>query len=112
MTSDTDLLELQRDFPKDFSGMVVGTIRELQLQPGLYGLDVGARSGNNRVLDYVLGCAQIEILPGPTTSSLSMRRGRGLEIPAHWQWSEVQTGAETPASFADSNIAIKAKRPA
>lgn len=86
MTSDTDLAQPQRDVPKDFTGIVEGTIPELQLQPGRYGLDVGARSGSS-VLDYVAGCAQIEVVPGPTTSSLSMRRGRGLNIPARWQWS-------------------------
>ena len=88
MSSDTDLVHLQRDLPKNFLGMVEGTIPQLQLEPGRYGLDVGARSGSSSLLDYVGACAQIEILPGPRTSALSMRIGRGVGIPADWRWSE------------------------
>jgi lipopolysaccharide transport system ATP-binding protein len=88
MSTDTDLLHLQKDLPKNFVGSVEGTIAQLQLQPGRYGLDVGARSGNISLLDYVGACAQIEVLPGPRTPALSMRKGRGLGIPADWRWSE------------------------
>jgi lipopolysaccharide transport system ATP-binding protein len=88
MSSDTDLVHLQRDLPKNFVGMVEGTIPQLQLQPGRYGLDVAARSGDSSLLDYLGACAQIEILPGPRTPALSMRIGRGLGIPAEWRWSE------------------------
>lgn len=89
MSSDTDLDHLQRDLPKNFVGIVEGTISQLLLQPGLYGLDVGARSGNSSLVDYVGACAQIEVLPGATTSAVSMRKGRGLGIPAHWLWSDL-----------------------
>ncbi|MCM3874596.1 MAG: Wzt carbohydrate-binding domain-containing protein, partial [Pyrinomonadaceae bacterium] len=88
MTSDTDLVHPQRNVPKNSTGVVEGTIPQLHLQPGRYGLDVGARSGPNNVLDYVASCAQIDVLPGPTTRALSMRGGRGLNIPALWQWLE------------------------
>jgi lipopolysaccharide transport system ATP-binding protein len=90
MSSDTDLGYLHRDLPKNFTGSVEGTIPELQLQPGRYGLDVGARSGNNTLLDFVGACAQIEVLPGPTTSAISMRKGLGLGIPAQWRWPELE----------------------
>jgi lipopolysaccharide transport system ATP-binding protein len=90
MTSDTDLVQPQRDLPKDFAGIVEGTIPQLHLQPGTYSLDVGARSGNNSAVDYVAGCAQIEVLPGPTTPALSMRGGRGLGIAARWKWTELR----------------------
>lgn len=89
MSSDTDLAHLQTDLPKNFVGIVVGTIPQLHLQPGLYSVDVGARSGSNSLVDYVGACAQIEVLPGPMTSAVSMRKGRGLGIPAHWRWSDV-----------------------
>lgn len=92
MSVDSDLLDQQRDFSEAHIGMVEATIPELQLQPERYSLDVGARSGNNSGLDYLPGCAQVEVLPGPTTPPLIIRRTGGMRIPAAWEW------AATPAS--------------
>ena len=113
MSSDTDLAHLQRDLPKNFVGIVEATISELQLQPGLYGVDVGARSGNNSLVDYVGGCAQIEVLPGPTTSAVSMRKGRGLGIPADWRWSDlgpVNGKQGQPPAATESNQIVGSER--
>jgi lipopolysaccharide transport system ATP-binding protein len=89
MSVDSDLIEAQRDLPKNLVGIVEATIPELQLQPARYSLDVGARSGNNSALDYLVGCAQIEILPGPATPPLIIRESGGMRIPASWYWGDV-----------------------
>jgi len=86
MSIDSDLLEPQRDLPKGHMGAVEAVIPVLQLQPGRYSLDVGVRSGNNSGLDYVPGCAEIEVLPGPTTPPLIIRKTGGMRIPAEWEW--------------------------
>jgi len=82
MTVDSDLLVAQKDLPRDHVGTVVATVEQLQLQPGRYALDVGARSGENSPLDYVGGCAQVEVLPGPATPPLIIRKTGGMRIPA------------------------------
>jgi lipopolysaccharide transport system ATP-binding protein len=87
MTVDTDLQEVQRNLSKHFVGTVIATIDQLHLQPGNYTVDVGGRSGNNSMLDYVCSCAQIEVLPGPRTPSLIIREPGGLRIPAGWEWA-------------------------
>jgi len=87
MTVDSDLNSPQRELRKDFRGMVRVEVPQLQLQPGRYALDVGARSGDNGSLDYVAGCAQLEVLPGPTTPSAIIRDTGGVRVPASWEWS-------------------------
>lgn len=93
MSIDSDLLDPQRDFPRGHVGSVEAVVPVLQLQPGRYSLDVGARSGNNSGLDYVPGCAEIEVLPGPATPPLIIRKTGGMRIPAEWEW---RTSGETP----------------
>jgi lipopolysaccharide transport system ATP-binding protein len=88
MSVDSDLLEAQRNLPANYSGMVEAYIPQLDLQPDRYSLDVGARSGNNSTLDYLPGCVQIEVLPGPDTPPLIIRETGGMRIPAHWKWNE------------------------
>jgi len=90
MTVDSDLLDGQRDLPESLSGIVEANIPQLQLQPDRYSLDVAARAGNNSGLDYLPGCAQLEVLPGPTTPPLIIRRNGGMRIPAEWDWSKAQ----------------------
>ena len=93
MSVDSDLLEVPRDLPKDHLGSVKARVPELQLQPGRYSFDVGVRSGNNSGLDYLPSCAQVEVLPGPTTPPLIIRKSGGMRIPAEWEWQEVGEGA-------------------
>ena len=87
MSIDSDLSEAQRDLPRDYQGVVEVTVPILQLQPGQYSLDVGARSGNNSALDYLSGFVQVEVLPGPQTPALIIRESGGMRIPASWTWS-------------------------
>ena len=86
MSVDSDLLEAQRNLPANYSGVVEALIPQLDLQPDRYSLDVGARSGNNSTLDYLPGCIQVEVLPGPDTPPLIIRETGGMRIPAHWKW--------------------------
>ena len=107
MTVDSDLLESQRDLPKDHVGIVKATILHLHLQPDRYLVDLGARSGNDSALDYLPACAQIEVLPGPNTPPLIIRETGGMRIPAQWQWRETGTttalASDTPESEVGSH---------
>lgn len=87
MTVDSDLLEAPRNIPKGYSGIVEAEVPELQLQPGRYALDIGARSGTHSGLDYVVGCAQVEVLPGATTPAMIIHETGGMRVPASWRWS-------------------------
>jgi len=88
MSLDTDLTEPQKNVAKNFTGMVEARIGELHLQPGRYLLDIGARSGVTSLLDYLPGCAQVEVLPGPETPALIIRQTGGMRIPADWNWAK------------------------
>ncbi|HEX8297146.1 MAG TPA: ABC transporter ATP-binding protein [Chthoniobacteraceae bacterium] len=86
LSLDSDLQQVRRDLPAGSRGYVTATIETFHLQPGRYGLDVGARSGDNSPLDYVAGCAAVEILPGPSTPGMLVRDTGGVRLPATWRW--------------------------
>ncbi len=85
---DSDLLGIRRDLSKDAHGFAEAKVESLLLQPGHYTLDVGARSGDNNALDYLPGCAQVEVLPGPNTPGLIIRDGGGVRMPSVWRWHD------------------------
>ena len=71
------------------AGRVVGVtarVPQLHLQPGRYLLDVGVRSGDNNGLDYLPGCAQVDVVPGPSTPPVIIRDSGGVRVPAEWLW--------------------------
>ncbi len=85
MSVDSDLLGQTHDIARGTSGTITAQIDTLLLQPGLYALDLGIRSGDNSALDYLPACAQVEVLPGPDTPSMMIREGGGgVRMPAHW----------------------------
>lgn len=88
LSIDSDLNGPLRDLPKGYRGSATVTLPRLDLQPGHYALDVGARSGDNSALDYMPGCAQIEVLPGPTTPSVIIRDTGGVRAPGEWEWRD------------------------
>ncbi|MBC8164154.1 MAG: ABC transporter ATP-binding protein, partial [Roseiflexaceae bacterium] len=88
LSIDSDLNGAQRDLPKEYAGQASVTLPRLDLQPGFYALDVGARSGNNSALDYMPSCAQIEVLPGPSTPSVIIRDTGGVRAPGQWEWRD------------------------
>jgi lipopolysaccharide transport system ATP-binding protein len=59
-------------------------IDHIDLQPALYALDIGARSGTTASLDYVPSAAQIEVLPGATTPPHIGNFGPGLRLSGRW----------------------------
>lgn len=90
MTIDSDLGAARRDLPMNYQGSVEAVLPQLHLQPGRYLLDAAARSGNTICLDFLVGCAQIEVLPGPATPPLMMLPVGGVRAPAAWEWSGIR----------------------
>jgi lipopolysaccharide transport system ATP-binding protein len=84
MTTDTDLDGSRHDYPKGTRGVLRLTIDPLQLQPGVYMLDLGVRTGDSEALDYIPACARLEILPGPRTPTAIIRTdgNGGVRQPA------------------------------
>jgi lipopolysaccharide transport system ATP-binding protein len=84
---DSDLLTERVDLQPGKEVRVDIQVDKLHLQPGRYLLDVGARSGENHALDYIGGCYQVDVIPGPQTPAVIIRDGGGVRYPAEWHWS-------------------------
>lgn len=89
LSLDSDLEEARRDFRAGYHGGVTIEIPKLHLQPGRYLVDVGSRSGAGTGLDYLPGCFEVEVVPGPTTPSQIIRADGGIRLPARWRWNGV-----------------------
>jgi lipopolysaccharide transport system ATP-binding protein len=61
----------------------------LPLAPDAYTLDIGCRSGDAHVLDYIPGCAEVDVIPGPQTLSHTIGRCAGVQLPTAWSWEEI-----------------------
>jgi lipopolysaccharide transport system ATP-binding protein len=85
MSVDSDLDRAAPDLPAGTLGYIEAQVPRLDLQPGRYTFDIGARSGSDSALDYLGSCAEIEVLPGPNTPPLIIRDSGGMRIPAHWR---------------------------
>ncbi len=59
-------------------------IDELQLQPGIYSLDVGLRSGNSICTDYVGSCLQLEVGAGSRTPPFLVDGAPSVRSGARW----------------------------
>lgn len=86
LSIDSDLGGERRDLTTPHAGSVTLSLPSLKLQPGRYGLDVGARSGEHVGLDYLPACAWIDVLPGPGTPAVIIRETGGVREPADWSW--------------------------
>lgn len=86
MTIDSDLEEGGRDLAGSMSGRIEAVIPSLPLEPGLYSVDVAARSGDRAGLDYLPGCLWVQVLPGSSTGPAALREGGGVRLPALWTW--------------------------
>jgi lipopolysaccharide transport system ATP-binding protein len=64
-------------------------INELPLNPGLYSVDVGCRSGEDYGLDYLKGAGLVEVVPGPNTPSHYF--GKESAVRLHGQWKSDRT---------------------
>lgn len=89
LTIDSDYLGVRQNLPVGRAGWVEMTIDELPLGPGVYSLDIGARSGDSHGLDYRGGFSLIEVLPGPITPQmLAAWPGSGVRMvpKCHWDF--------------------------
>ncbi|HUL53531.1 MAG TPA: ABC transporter ATP-binding protein [Opitutaceae bacterium] len=87
-TIDSDLDGQRRSYPAGHAGWIEVALPELQLGPGRYALDLGARCGDVASLDYLPSCGMIEVQPGPRTSAGAVQiPGGGLRLSARWQES-------------------------
>ena len=82
--------DFQNGFRPDISApgeySVEVAIDSLPLAPGLYGLDVGCRSGISHALDYIPGCSQVEVTVGITTPDSIGRTTPGVYSCSNWAW--------------------------
>ncbi len=62
----------------------------LDLQPGRYRLQIGARSGQRSMLDLLSDGLEIEVLPGPNTPSVMIGQRSGVRVPSQWEWEEAR----------------------
>jgi lipopolysaccharide transport system ATP-binding protein len=92
LSYDSDLLHERVALSGEDHLSVRVTIEELLLQPGLYSLDVGMRSGNSIALDYLASCAQIEVFPGPRTPPFLANGQPGVRAGALWR---IKAGQKT-----------------
>ena len=65
-------------------------IDHLPLAPDAYTLDIGCRSGEAHVLDYIPSCAEVDVFPGSQTLSHTIGRCAGVQLPTSWFWEEVE----------------------
>jgi lipopolysaccharide transport system ATP-binding protein len=61
----------------------------LPLAPDAYTLDIGCRSGDAHSLDYIPGCAEVDVIRGSQTLSHTIGRCAGVQLPTAWSWEEV-----------------------
>lgn len=89
LSIDSDLNAPRFSITKNQRGSAVMMLDTLYLDPGVYMLDIGARSGDSGGLDYMAACVQVEVLPGPTTPSIMSRLdyAGSVHFAGTWQWS-------------------------
>ena len=97
LSLDSDHLGDRQSLPRGRKGWVELTIDELPLAPGVYNLDIGARSGDSSCLTYKSGFSLIEVLPGPTTPNMFVCfPGSGVRIAPECHWDLGQTLRTAP----------------
>jgi lipopolysaccharide transport system ATP-binding protein len=70
-----------------YSAMI--EIDSLPLAPDAYILDIGCRSGDAHVLDYIPGCVEVDVIPGTHTLPHTIGRCAGVQLPSTWYWREL-----------------------
>ncbi len=74
---------------------VTFALAELWLEPGMYSLSVGARSGAVSILDYIPHCGYLEVSVGDcTTAAAQAGWGGGMRPPTVWRKSHVGSALE------------------
>jgi lipopolysaccharide transport system ATP-binding protein len=61
-------------------------IDTLPLGPEIYEVEVGCRSGDFHVLDYLPACSLLEVIAGPNTPGYIIVKDTGVRLPSEWSW--------------------------
>jgi len=61
-------------------------IDALPLGPEIYELEVGCRSAEFHVLDYLPACALVEVVAGPNTPGYIIAKDTGVRLSSEWSW--------------------------
>lgn len=61
----------------------------LPVTPGLYNVDIGARSGDMMGVDYIPNAFRVEVAPGKHTQGHVARGSAGIRFPSNWKWQTV-----------------------
>jgi homopolymeric O-antigen transport system ATP-binding protein len=69
-------------------------IDSLPLGPDIYILDVGCRSGDNHILDFLPACAELEVISGSNTPGYISRFRAGAHLRGEWVWNFVENLTE------------------
>ena len=70
-------------------------IDPLILGPDVYEMDVGSRSGDFHMLDFIRGCTQLEVIAGPNTPAAIAQRSPGVRLEGTWSWDLPATSRQT-----------------
>jgi lipopolysaccharide transport system ATP-binding protein len=62
-------------------------IDSLPLAPDIYILDIGSRSGDSHLLDYIPGAVTLEIVPGPKTPAYIVLKAAAVRLKSNWSWN-------------------------
>jgi lipopolysaccharide transport system ATP-binding protein len=62
-------------------------IDALPLGPDIYEIEVGCRSGDFHVLDYLPACSRLEVIAGPNTPGYIIIKDTGVRLPSVWSWA-------------------------
>ena len=94
LTVETDFQDGNRpSLKKNTVGHVDLILADLPLAPGLYSLDIGARSGDSFALDYLPSFTQSEIAMGLKTPGYIARQGAGVRLACGWNWNLLNPSA-------------------
>jgi lipopolysaccharide transport system ATP-binding protein len=89
ITIDSDINGVRANFLKGDAGLATVIVPQLHLEPDIYAIDVGARSGDTCALDYLPQCGHIAVMPSNVTSPVIAFRepGRGgMRLPTEWSF--------------------------
>jgi lipopolysaccharide transport system ATP-binding protein len=92
------LLTYETDFPDGYrpdlltSGhySVDVAIEALPLAPGIYGLDIGCRSGDTHLLDYLPAFSQVEVVSGLLTPGFIVGKAPGVRLASECFWESAR----------------------
>jgi lipopolysaccharide transport system ATP-binding protein len=88
LTYDTDYgLPVRPEIAAPGQYSVTLEIPALPLGPDYYTIDIGARSSDFHGLDYLAACTNIEVVPGPSTPAMLVRKGMAVRLESKAKWT-------------------------